>query len=206
MKAIIPRVELVNLIGKIQNVVPLKPPIPILANVLIEAVDDQVIISATDLTLSMRVYGEAKVIEEGAVTVPARRFFQLVRELTSPQIEIHMHSPEVILVNAGTSHFRLQGMHRSEFPELPDLSGGTPFSLSTRLLKEMFSRSSFAAARDDSRPILNGVNLHCENGMAIFTGTDGKRLSRVYAPVPLPAEYTGSIRFLSKPWKKSFGS
>ena len=80
MKVIISRLELVALIGKIQNVVPAKPAVPILANVLVEAIDDQLIISATDLTVSMRAYAEAKVLEEGSITLPARRFFQLVRE------------------------------------------------------------------------------------------------------------------------------
>src|SRR3990167_7803341 len=112
MKAVISKIDLVNLIGKIQSIVAAKPAIPILANVLIEAIDDQLIISATDLTVSMRAYAEAKVLEEGAITLPARRFFQLVRELTAPQVEIHSISPEVATINAGTSHFKIQGMHK----------------------------------------------------------------------------------------------
>ena len=94
MKFIISRAELVALIGKIQNVVPSKPAIPILANVLIEAIDDQLIVSATDLMVSMRVYAPAKVQEEGSIALPAKKFFQLVRELTAPQVEIHTLSPK----------------------------------------------------------------------------------------------------------------
>ena len=109
MKVIIPRLELIALIGKIQNVVPSKPAIPILANVLVEAVDDQLIISATDLTVSMCAYIGAKVQEEGSITLPARRFFQLGRELTAPQVEIHTPSPEIATINAGSSHFKVHG-------------------------------------------------------------------------------------------------
>ena len=75
MKAVISKLDLVNLIGKIQSIVAVKPAIPILSNVLIEAIDDQLIVSATDLTVSMRCYVEAKVIEEGSIALPARRFF-----------------------------------------------------------------------------------------------------------------------------------
>jgi DNA polymerase-3 subunit beta len=192
MKVIISRAELVALIGKIQNVVPSKPSIPILANVLVEAVDDQLIISATDLTVSMRAYAEAKVQEEGAITLPARRFFQLVRELTAPQVEIHSASPEIATVNAGSSHFKVHGMHKSEFPALPDLSDGTQFSISSASLKELLSRSAFAAARDDSRQVLNGILLQNVSQTATFIGTDGKRLAKIYSTVDLPQDFNAS--------------
>ena len=77
MKAVISKIDLVNLIGKIQSIVAAKPAIPILSNVLIEAIDDQLIVSATDLTVSMRCYVEAKVIEEGSIALPAR-FFSVI--------------------------------------------------------------------------------------------------------------------------------
>lgn len=180
MKAILPKIELVALIGKIQSIVPAKPSIPILANILIEAVDDQLIISATDLTVSMRAYTEAKVLEEGAITLPARRFFQLVRELTAPQVELHCASPEIAFLNAGTSHFKLNGMHKSEFPKLPDLADGAHISVPNAVLKEMLSRTSFAAARDDSRQELNGVSFQQIDNKVTFIGTDGKRLAQLH--------------------------
>jgi len=92
MKVVIAKTELVALISKIQNIVANKPAIPILANILIECIDGQLILTATDLTTSMRCYAEAKVIEEGAIVIPAKRFFQLIRELISPQIKISILS------------------------------------------------------------------------------------------------------------------
>ena len=175
MKVIISRLELVALIGKIQGIVPSKPAIPIVANVLIEAIDDQLIIIATDLTVSMRVYAEAKVLEEGSITLPARKFFSLIRELTAPQVEIHTISPEVATINAGSSHFKCYGMHKGEFPSLPDLSEGIQFSIAPTALKELLSRSAFAAARDDSRQVLNGLLLENAQQTVTFIGTDGKR-------------------------------
>jgi DNA polymerase-3 subunit beta len=193
MKVIISRLELINLIGKIQNIVPAKPAIPILTNVLIEAIDDQLIISATDLTVSMRVYCEAKVQAAGSITLPARRFFQLVRELTAPQVEIHTPSPDIATINAGSSHFKIHGMHKNEFPAIPDLSEGTQFSMSSAALKELLSRSAFAAARDDSRQVLNGILLQNANQTATFIGTDGKRLAKIHSIVDLPQSFNGSF-------------
>lgn len=193
MKVLISRQELITLIGKIQNVVPSKPAIPILANILVEAIDDQWIISATDLTVSMRAYAEAKVLQEGSITLPARRFFQLVRELTAPQVEIHTLSADIATLNAGSSHFKIHGMHKGEFPSLPDLSEGVQLSIPSILLKELLSRSAFAAARDDSHQVLNGILLQYAGPIATFIGTDGKRLAKIHTTVDLPADYKGSF-------------
>lgn len=178
MKVKIQCADFAKIIGKIQSVVPTKPSIPILANVLIEAENDQLTISATDLTVSMRVFGKAQVEEPGAITLPARRLFQLARELTTPEVEIETPSPEVAVVHAGSSNFKIQGMHKSEFPAFPDLSDGAPVALKAETLRDMFNRTSFAAARDDSRQVLNGVLMQRVNSLATFIGTDGKRLAR----------------------------
>ncbi|MBS0621196.1 MAG: DNA polymerase III subunit beta [Verrucomicrobia bacterium] len=183
MKVIISRLELVGLIGKIQSVVSAKPAIPILANVLIEAIDDELIISATDLTVSMRLHAAAKVLEEGAITLPARRFFQLIRELTAPQVEIHTQSPELATIHAGSSHFKIHGMHKTEFPAMPDLSEGMQFSIPCSELKALLSRSAFAAARDDSRQAINGLLLQSIDQTALFVATDGKRLAKIHTQV-----------------------
>jgi len=192
MKVVIPRVELVALIGKIQSIVPSKPAIPILSNVLLEAVDDQIILSATDLTVSVRAFAEAKVEEEGSITLPAKKFFQLVRELTAPQVEIHAATPDAAHINAGTSHFKMSGMHKSEFPALPDLSGGIHLTVQNGILHEMLTRSSFAAARDDNRQVLNGILLQSSPESAVFTGTDGKRLAKLQTGISVGGEQAGS--------------
>jgi DNA polymerase-3 subunit beta len=191
MKAVISKIDLVNLIGKIQSIVAAKPAIPILSNVLIEAVDDQLVVSATDLTVSMRCYVEAKVLEEGALALPARRFFQLVRELTSPQVKISAQGNEIAEITTGTSVFKINGMNKAEFPTLPDLSGSLEITLPSSL-KEMFSKTAFSAAREDSRYMLNGVQVRIANQIATFIGTDGKRLAKASIPVAVDASVVGA--------------
>lgn len=192
MKAVISKIDLVNLIGKIQSIVAAKPAIPILSNILIEAIDDQLIVSGTDLTVSMRMYVDAKVVEEGAIALPARRFFQLVRELTSPQVKISAQTNEVAEITTGTSVFKINGMNKGEFPALPDLTGSPEISLPSISLKEMFSKTAFSAAREDSRYMLNGVQLQIANQKATFIGTDGKRLAKTSSAVSIDPSITGT--------------
>ncbi len=192
MKVVIAKADLVNIIAKIQNIVPAKPAIPILANVLLEAVDDQLIVSATDLTVSIRCFSPAKVIEEGSIALPARRFFQLIRELTAPQVKITAETNETAEITTGTSVFKINGMNKSEFPHLPDLAGSPELQLGKSTLKEMLSKTVFAAAKEDSRFTLNGVQLQVAGQKATFIGTDGKRLSKIAAPVAIDPAMQGS--------------
>ncbi|NGX56859.1 MAG: DNA polymerase III subunit beta [Candidatus Anoxychlamydiales bacterium] len=192
MKAVISKNELVSLIGKIQSIVANKPAIPALSNILIEAVDDQLILSATDLTTSMRCYAEAKVIEEGSIALPAKRFFQLIRELTSPQIKISMKTPELVEITSISSLFKINGMQKSEFPSLPDVAGAMQIRIPSNKLKEMITKTYFAAAREDSRYVLNGIYLNINNSKATLIGTDGKRLSKITSMIDVDRSFQGS--------------
>ncbi len=186
MKLVISRVDLLNIIGRVQTVIPNKPSVPILSSLVLEAVDDQLILSATDLMVSGRVFSKAQIEEEGAIVLPARKFFQLIRELTASQVEIHT-SGEIVCINAGTSHFKMSGISKSAYPELPDLSGGISVMIDNNIFREMLVRSSFSAARDDNRQVLNGILFQYRDRVATVVGTDGKRLARLFTDVTTPS-------------------
>ena len=192
MKAVVSKAELVALIGNIQTIISNKPAIPILSNVLIEAIDDQLILSATDLTTSMKCFCEAKVIEEGSIALPAKKFFQLVRELTSPQVKISKKEAEIAEIISGSSVFKINGMHKNDFPTIPEFSGNAQMSITPSILKQMLFKSAFAAAKDDSRYVLNGIYLQIANKTATFIGTDGKRLAKIHTEIDLDPSFQGS--------------
>ncbi len=191
MKFVVSLPELKKLLAKIQNVVPQKPTVPILANVLLEASEGCLTLTATDLTVGIRCYTEAKILEEGATTLPARHLAQLTRELTTPHIEISTNEHHITELVAGSSHFKLRGMDKSEFPSLPEFAETTQFNLSQSALKEMFFRTSFAVSREDNRYVLTGVFLKIENGKGTFIGTDGKRLAKNEIALPVEASWKG---------------
>lgn len=191
MKFVITRSELANLIRKIQNVVPQSPPLPILSHVLIEAKGNSLVFTATDLTVGTRCTAKAHVSEEGSLSIPSKRFFQLVRELDDGDIELSSEEQEIAEIRIGSSRFRLHGMDKSEYPALPDLEEAVHFSIESSKLREMFERSSFAVAKEDNRFVLTGLLMRIEKGRAIFVGTDGKRLAKIETKVNLPEEFTG---------------
>ncbi len=191
MKFVISRTELSHLIRKIQNVVPQNAPIPILSHFLIEAEEDQLVFTATDLTVGTRCSVPAKIQEKGSMTIPSKRFFQLVRELTDQNIEVVAADSEMAEIKSGSSRFRLNGMDKEEYPALPDLKEATQFTLQGSLLKDMFYRTSFAVSKEDNRYVLTGVLMRIEKGKAIFVGTDGKRLAKTETEIPLSPDFSG---------------
>lgn len=179
MKFVVSKETLSRLITGIQNIVSHKPTLPILSNFLIEASNQELTVTATDLTVGIRCQATAQVEEEGAITLPAKRFFQLTKELTAPSLEVQSSDGEMSEITAGSSHFKFRGMHRKDFPSLPDLNTATSITVEQKKLKEMFFRTAFAASREDSRYVLTGILLKIENHTALFVGADGKRLAEI---------------------------
>lgn len=192
MKFVISTKELNYLVSTCLNIVAPKTTIPILANLLVEAVNDELIITSTDLTVGIRCFTDAKILEEGSTTIPARRFAQLIKELTSTNVEITTNQNETTEIVADTSRFKLNGMNKNEFPSLPSLSEAFHFKIKQADLKEMLYRTAFAVSREDNRYVLTGVFLNIANRIATFVGTDGKRLAKAHLSIDIDPAFTGN--------------
>lgn len=195
MKFVVSRQELTQLIRKIQNIVPQNPAVPILSHFLIEAEDDELIFTATDLIVGSRCRTKAKIYEKGSLSLPSKRFFQLVKELTESNIEVIAADSEMAEIKSGSSCFRLHGMDKEKYPEFPNLAEAVQFSIDSETLKEMFYKTSFAVAKDDNRYALTGVLMRIEHGKAIFVGADGKRLAQTETLIALNPEFSGEYIF-----------
>jgi len=189
MKFIVSRTDLCEYTNRILNVIAPKTPIPILANFLLTAQGNEIVLTATDLTCSVRYTGKAQVVEEGAITIPARRFGQLIRELTATTLEISTNARGMIQVAADSSTFRLPGLPKEDFPALPDLEGATSIRMKQKDLRDLFFRTSFAVSKEDNRYVLTGVFFGIAKSVAVFAGTDGKRLARAEFPLPVEPTY-----------------
>ncbi len=191
MKFVVSRAQLASLIRKIQNIVPQTPPLPILSHVLVEAKGGELIFTATDLTVSTRCTAKALVSEEGALSIPSKRFFQLVRELEEGDLEVASEAEELAEIRSGSSRFRLHGLNRQDYPALPDLGQATAVEIKSSVLKEALFRTAFAVAKEDNRYVLTGLLMRIEKSKAIFVGTDGKRLAKVEIAIQLSEEFKG---------------
>ena len=108
------------------------------------------------------------------------------------EIKISAKTSDHAEITTGSSVFKINGMSKTEFPHLPDLSESPSFSFSHACLKEMLTKTAFSAAREDSRYTLNGVQLQIGGQKAVFIGTDGKRLAKIFTPIAMDPAIQGS--------------
>lgn len=198
MKFLMSRNELCNLVNSVQNIVAQRTPMPILTNILVDANESKVTLTATDLTVGIRCSATAKVLEPGATTVPARRFAQLLKELNVSYIEISANEKEVSQVVADSATFRMHGMPKGDFPALPDLSGAQRVIVKQKDLKDALFRTAFAVSQEENRYVLTGVSFNVSEEAGLFVGTDGKRLARMTIPVQAEGRLSYSCIIPSK--------
>ncbi len=173
---------------KIQSVVSIRTTFPILQNILIKADKEKAWLSATDLEVSVRTGVQAEVGHAGASTLPARRIFSIFRELPAGEIEIEVDDKDVATIQSGSSMFKIIGISEDEFPPLPKFDGGRVYSLDQGVFKDMLRCTSYAASKDESRYILNGVLLSFRGEKLAVVATDGRRMALYEQEVEFPKE------------------
>ena len=179
MNLTIAKDQIINGLQSVQNVVGARTTLPILSNVLIRAEKDRVELTATDLDVTISCGVGATVKKTGAATVPVKKLFGIVRELTSPEIELEFDEKNQCSVRAGASFYKINGLAAEEFPPLPKFKDDKKVVLPQEKLKGMLKKTSFAISTDESRYVLNGIFLSLKEHKLTMVATDGRRLALV---------------------------
>ena len=178
MEFTVSKADLVRELSLSQGVVEKKTTIPILSNVLIEAVGDRIVLTATDLELGIRCSCPARVKKEGSGTVPARKLLDFVRLLPEGDVQIKFLENHWASITAGRSRTRIAGMSRESFPELPTMPAKIA-ELPVKTVATMIARTQFAISTEESRFTLSGALLLMAPGTLTMVATDGHRLAYV---------------------------
>ena len=182
MKLSVTRDSLHTGLGAVSATSPTKTTLPVLSNILLVAGDGKMTISGTDLDISVSVSVEAEVEEAGSVTVPAKKFAEIARELPTAPVHIVADGVEV-RIESGRSRFKLFGLPPEEFPTFPEVDSGDAWTMQAADLHQLISRTAFAVSTEESRPILNGVLWQLRDGKASMVATNGHRLARLTVPL-----------------------
>jgi DNA polymerase-3 subunit beta len=173
-----------------QGVVEKRSTIPILSNVLIRTEGDRIEIAATDLDVTIQTSCAAQVKTQGAVTVEARRFFDIVRSLPEDDIHLELQENYSVLIESGTAKFRILGLPANDYPTLPKLDMSTALQMDLDDLKTMVSKVVFAITHEETRFQLNGALLKVFENKLEMVATDGHRMALVNVPKSSPAKKT----------------
>jgi DNA polymerase-3 subunit beta len=182
MKLTITREQLQEGLVAVAASIPAKTTLPILSNILLEATKDGIRLSGTDLDIAVSTTVNASVEQEGAITLPARKLVEIVRELPSAPIRLTASGEQRVTIECGRSRFRLLGLPREEFPAFPSVKFEGGWRTSSKELQKLISHVAFAASTEESRPILNGVLWELRPERMRMVATNGHRLARMDVP------------------------
>lgn len=188
MKFTIAKDQIINGLQAVQNVVSTRTTLPILSNVLIKAEGDRLELTATDLDVTIVCSVSAQVAKPGSTTLPVKRFFGILRELPSAEIEIEVDDKNVCSVQSGSSFYKLNGIAAEEFPPLPQFKENKKVLLPQEKVRSMLRKTSFAISTDETRYVLNGIFISLKEDKVTMVATDGRRLALVEEEITTDAQ------------------
>lgn len=120
-----------------------------------------------------------EILEEGAITIPAKRFSDIVRELPSGEIIISTKKNNQVDIEGNKCRFKLLGLPKEEFPKFPEFKDKEVIKIGQSIFKEMIRLTSFAVSHEESRYVLNGILLEINADTIRMVATDGRRLAKI---------------------------
>jgi DNA polymerase-3 subunit beta len=181
MELVVRKTDLLRELQLFQGIVERKNTIPILANVLLEATGEEVKLLATDLEVGLRSKCSASISKSGALTLPAKKLYEIVKALPETDVRIEQDKNGV-KVAADRFDSRMQTLPREDFPTLPESSGTFNATLPRDVIKQMVSMTQFAITGEDTRYFLNGALFILRPDSMSLVSTDGHRLALVTVP------------------------
>jgi DNA polymerase III subunit beta len=168
-----------NSISTVQKAVTGKSTMPILQGILINVLDNEIILSASDKDLSIETKFATEVFENGSIVVDAKLFGEIIRKLPNDVIQINTIGNNTVEIICQKSKFNLIYMNADDFPEMPKINEDMLFKVSQKILKNMIKGTIFATAQDETRPILTGILFEVKNDKLNLVALDGYRLALI---------------------------
>lgn len=175
--------ELARVVGLVKGMVPARTTIPILNNILIEATDRSIRVSATCLEMEASAMATAEVITQGSITVPGQVLFGLAKALPKTKLAtFKIDGDERPVLTCGKSRYELRALDAGEFPvATPMDDGAVRFSIPGAHLLELLGGTLPSVSTEETSFYLNGVFFHVYNDNLTAVSTDKHRLARVIA-------------------------
>ena len=183
MKFEVTKDNIFRTLSHIQGIVDKKNNLPILSNILIEAKNNSITLTSTDMDISIIEELQCNVIEEGSTTINSQIFYDIVRKIEGDSnIEIISNNGKLLTLRANGSRFSLACLPKEEFPIIDFKREESTIKINSNIIFKLIDKTKFAVSNEETRYFLNGIyfNLHDEgnNSLVTFVATDGHRLAK----------------------------
>lgn len=183
--------DLMPTLSSVSRSVGIRSQLPVLGNLLIQATQGKIILSATNLEIGVVKSIKAEITEEGEITVPAKTLVDVIANLAGEKINIGGDG-EIIEITTETFSSSLNGISATEFPNIP-LSGKQTSTINPQLLAKVLPEVTFSAAVDEGRPILTGILTEVKDKKLQLVATDGYRLAHLSVEVEDEASFKALV-------------
>lgn len=188
MRFSIQRESLLKPMQQVVGVVERRQTLPVLANLLVQVKGGRLSLTGTDLEVEMRSSCPVDLGEDGETTVPARKWFDLLRALPDGvKVDVQVKGDRVVM-HAGRSRYTLASLPADEFPTTDEIEVTDKVSLPEGILRGLMERTSFAMANQDVRYYLNGLLLDLRNAELRCVATDGHRMAMSETTLDTPVK------------------
>ena len=188
MEFVIKQSVLKEELGFVQGIVEKKSTIPVLSNILIESIGENTVrFVGTDLDVTIRCEALADIKQSGSMCIQARKLFDIVRLLEDADVHFAKEENEWVKLTCGKSNFRLAGVSKDNFPEVPSFKSA-PMKLSAEIFNHFINNTAFAITNEQSRFTLSGAKFMIDGTNAKMVTTDGHRLAYIEKQLPENAQ------------------
>jgi DNA polymerase-3 subunit beta len=198
MKLAITKEQLLTGLQSVQNVVSSRTTLPILNNVLLQASEGHLKLTATDLDVTVSCSVEATVNSPGATTLPVKKLSSIARELATNELELEVDDKHICAIRSGPSFYKIHGLSAEEFPPFPQFKEDKRVVLPQETIRNMLRKTSFAVSSDETRYVLNGIFFSLKDQKLTMVATDGRRLALVDEEVDIGEQSSGEFIVPSK--------
>lgn len=180
MKINVDKETLSEKLSMVQGIAEKRATMPILSHVLISPQENGIQITATDLETTLSVECEATADDKKALALPARKLFDIVRELPEGELKIEEIKNNWVEITTSSAAFKLAGLPADDFPVVPEVSTDNIFEIDSETLENMISKTIYCVSGDELRRNLSGIYFEKLDGKKLrLVATDGHRLSYV---------------------------
>ncbi len=176
MKVQILKDNLAKALSVAGRVVSTRGSLEILSHILLSTEKGRLRVSATNLEIGINYWLGGKVEKEGDITIPARLFIDVINSISSEKIDLSVEELDV-RVKSLNDNLVIKGISAEEFPVIPTIQGKPSFVVKSNVLKEALNLVNFAAAMEESRPVLSGIYFNLDGDKLILAATDSYRLA-----------------------------
>lgn len=176
-------------LGVVGRAVATRTTLPITNNVLLATDQSRLKLAATNLEMAISCWIGAKVEEEGAITVPARLLIEFINSLPNDKVGISL-PPQTKTLELKCARFeaRISGVDAKDFPPIPKIEEGIATKVEVEALHQGINQVVFAAATEESRPVLTGIDAEFDGDLLTLAAADGFRLAVYKLPLATPVD------------------